>query len=67
MLWWQNMGKVVIWVKLAILSQSEPHFGKKMEKHAKSPKLAIWSQSKPLFLAKFTIVGHFEPLWCETI
>ena len=29
MLWWQKMGKVVNWVKLAIPSQSEPHFGGK--------------------------------------
>ena len=25
------------------------------------------TQSKPLILAKFTIMGHFEPLWCEMI
>ena len=41
--------------------------GKKLGKHVKWPKLAIWSQSKPLFLAKFIVVGHFEPLQCEII
>ena len=29
MLWWKKMGKVVNWVKLTILSQSQPHFGRK--------------------------------------
>ena len=35
MLWWQKMKKVVNQVKLAILSESEPHFGKKDGKPAK--------------------------------
>ena len=47
MLWCQKMGKVVNRVKLAILSQSEPHFGGKDGKTCK-PKLVICSQSKPL-------------------
>ena len=27
----------------------------------------FWSESKPLMVAKFTIEGHFEVLWCEMI
>ena len=46
MLWWQKMGKVVNQVKLTILSQSQPHFGEKIEKYAK---MAVLTQSKPLF------------------
>ena len=45
-LWWQKMEKVVNCMKLAILSESEPHSG---EKPAKCPKLAILSQYNPLF------------------
>ena len=45
-LWWQKMGKVVNQVKLAIMSQSEPHFGGKDGKTCK-PKLVILSQYKP--------------------
>ena len=30
-------------------------------------KWPFWLQSKPLFLAKFAIVGHFQPHWCEMI
>ena len=47
MLWWQKMGKVVNQVKLTIPSQSQPHFGEKIEKYAKW--MAILTQSKPLF------------------
>ena len=39
MLWWQKMGKVVNRVKLAILSQSEPHFGGKDGKTCKMTKV----------------------------
>ena len=35
MLWWKKMGKVVNWVKLTILSQSQPHFGGKDRKSCK--------------------------------
>ena len=38
-LWWQKMGKVVNWVKLAILSQSELHFGGKDGKTCKMTKI----------------------------
>ena len=59
MLWWQKMGKVVNYVKLAILSESEPHYG---EKSAKWPKLAILSQYNTLFwenLPLWVIFSHF--------
>ena len=56
MIWLQKMGKVVNRVKLAILSQSEPHFGEKMRKAAKWPKLVVLSQSKPPFWQNL-------PLW----
>ena len=46
MLWWQKMGKDVNYVKLAIPSESEPHYG---EKPAKWPKLTILSQCNPHF------------------
>ena len=38
-LWWQKMGKVVNQVKLAIQSQSEPHFGGKDGKTCKMTKI----------------------------
>ena len=47
------MEKVVNQVKLTIPSQSQPHLGEKIEKHAK---LAILTQSKPLFWPNL-------PLW----
>ena len=53
MLWWQKMGKVVNQVKLTIPSQSQPHFGGKDRKYAK---MAILTQSKPLFWPNL-------PLW----
>ena len=40
--------------------------GEKIKKPGKLPELPILSQSKPLYLGKFIIVGHFEPLQCET-
>ena len=46
MLWWQKMGKVVNQVKLTIPSQSQPHFGEKIEKYAK---MAILTKCKLLF------------------
>ena len=52
------MGKVVNQVKLTILSQSQPHFGEKIEKYAK---LAILTQSKPLLwpnLQLYVILCH---------
>ena len=39
MFWWQKMGKVVNRVKLAIVSQSEPHFGRKDGKTCKMTKI----------------------------
>ena len=47
------MGKVVNQVKLTIPSQSQPHFGEKIEKYAK---MAVLTQSKPLFQPNL-------PLW----
>ena len=60
MLWWQKMGKVVNQVKLTIPSQSQPHFG---GKHRKTYQIDHFDS----FLAKFAIVGHFQPDWCEMI
>ena len=60
------MGKVVNRVKLAIPSEFEPHFG---EKDGKSCKMTNIGHLEPIygtFLAKFTIVGHFELLEYET-
>ena len=39
MLWWQKIGKVVNWVKLAIPKKSEPHFGEKDKKTWKMTKI----------------------------
>ena len=36
---WQKMGKAVNWVKLAILSQSQPRFGGKVRKTCKMTKI----------------------------
>ena len=47
------MGKVVNQVKLTIPSQSQPHLGEKIEKYAK---MAVLTQSKPLFWPNL-------PLW----
>ena len=49
MLWWQKMGKVVNQVKLTIPSQSQPHFGVKLEgKDRKS--------------CKMTTFGHYDSI-----
>ena len=61
------MGKVVNQVKLAIPSQSEPHFGGKDRKTCKMNKIGQLESIYATFLEKFTIVGLFELLWCETI
>ena len=53
MLWWQKMGKVVNQVKLTILSNLSLILGEKIEKYAK---MAILTQSKPLFWPNL-------PLW----
>ena len=67
MLWWQNMGKVVNRVKLAIPSQSEPHFGGKDVKTCKMTKIGHFESILATFLAKLAIVGHFELLRCDMI
>ena len=53
MLWWQKMGKVVNQVKLTIPSNLSLILGEKIEKYAK---MAILTQSKPLFWPNL-------PLW----
>ena len=69
MLWWQKMGKVVNRVKLTIPSQYEPHFGGKDGKTCKMTKIGCFEpiEATFFFFEKFAIVGHFEPLRCETI
>ena len=67
MLWWQKMGKVVNQVQLTIPSQSQPHLGEKLEKYAK---MAIWTQSKPLFwpnLPLWVISSHIGFKWFEKV
>ena len=53
MLWWQKMGKVVNQVKLTIPSNLSLILGEKIEKYAK---MAVLTQSKPLFWPNL-------PLW----
>ena len=67
MLWWQKMGKVVNQVKLTIPSQSQPHFGEKIEKCAK---MAVLTQSKPLFgpnLQLWVIFSSIYVKWFEKV
>ena len=61
------MGKVVNHVKLTIPSQSQLHFGGKDRKSCKITKFGCFDPIKSTFLAKFAIVGDFEPYWCEMI
>ena len=61
------MEKVLNRVKLAIQSQSEPHFGGKDGKTCKMTKIGHLELISATFLAKLAIVGHFEPIRCETI
>ena len=61
MFWWQKMGKIVNQVKLAIVSQSEPHFEGKDGKTCKMTKIGHLEPIIFTFMAKFAIVGHFEP------
>ena len=61
------MGKVVNWVKLTIPSQSQLHFGGKDRKSCKITKFGCFDPIESTFLAKFAIVGDFEPYWCEMI
>ena len=53
MLWWQKMGKIVNQLKLTILSNLSLILGEKIEKYAK---MAVLTQSKPLFWPNL-------PLW----
>ena len=48
-------------------SISASFLGERLENLQNDQNWLFLSQSKPLVLAKFTILGHFEPLWCETI
>ena len=59
MLWWQKMGKVVNQVKLTIQSQSQPHFGGKDRKICK---MAILTQSKPLFWPNLQLWAIFSSI-----
>ena len=67
-LWWQKMGKSCesgwnwpFWVNLSLI------LGKRWKNMLNDQNWPFWANPKPFFLAKFTIVGHFEPLQCETI
>ena len=61
-----KMGKVVNRVKIG---HSESYLSLICWKDGKpaKPKLPILSSIQATLVAKFTIVGHFEPLWCEMI
>ena len=48
-LWWEQIGKVVNWEKLAISSHSEPLQWEKIGKVANQAKLAIPSHSEALW------------------
>ena len=53
LLWWEKIGKVVNWVKLAILSHSV---------------LLLWKMiQKVVTQVKLAIPSHFDPLQCEKI
>ena len=51
----KKMGKVVNWVKLAIPSQCEPHFGRKDGKACKLTKIGCFEHIKATFFGK---IGH---------
>ena len=59
--------RVVNQVKLTITSQFQPHFGEKDGETCKMTKFGHFGSIQATFLAKFAIVGDFEPHWCETI
>ena len=75
-LWWEKIGKVANWVKLAIPSHSELLQWEKIGKVANRVKLAIPSHSEPLWWgkigkvvnqAKLAIPSHSELLRWEKI
>ena len=66
-IWWEKIGKVVNWVKLAIPSQYELLFGGKPGKSWKLTKIGHFEPIRATLVAKLAIVGHFEPLQLEMI
>ena len=70
----KKIGKVANWVKLAVLSHSEPLQWEKIERVVNQAKLAIPSHSELLWWekigkvgnqAKLAVPSHSEPLWWE--